>query len=96
MRVDAHAQLLRILTLVHRRNPEGLCDFLRLLNGVIDPALPPTILVHEDELGIVQAYPDHNPLGGGAAPRDELIGAVEGLDGLDVFKRPCSWLCVHA
>jgi hypothetical protein len=55
-----------------RRHIEVLRHSARLGDGAIDPALPETVVVDEDQLGVVQADAHDDALYAGAAPQDEV------------------------
>jgi hypothetical protein len=80
---------------VDRCDTERFRDLPRFIDRVIDPTLPSSFLVDEDELCVVQTDPDHDRVSRRAAARDELHGEVDPLDGPDVLERPRPFLGVH-
>jgi hypothetical protein len=53
---------------------ERFSDLLSLFDRVIDPALPGSTFVDEDELRVVKADPDDDGIGTFAGALDELLG----------------------
>jgi hypothetical protein len=56
-RVHAHPHLFRVFAFVHG-DAEPVGDRFGFVDRVIDPAIPAALLVHENELRVVQADPD--------------------------------------